>query len=111
MPPSGGVSWVSLFFSKRERRVGAYLTFTKGTFGDRAYTELHGDRTEIEEEFGRQLEWESEGGKHKIALRTEFDDLWANTNRVALKAFFADTANRFVNVFRPRLRRIAADMN
>jgi hypothetical protein len=109
MPPSGGVSWVGLFFSKRNRSVGVYLTFTKGTFGDRAYAELYADRTAIEDEMGRELDWESVDGKHVIAIRREFDDIWASTNREAIKTFLAETANRFVNVFRPRLKRLTAE--
>lgn len=109
MMPSGSDSWITVFFSQRSRRVGLFLTFRRGAFADMAYQRLLEDREEIDRELGIPVEWQSESGKHKIVSSVPFPDLLAPDHRAEIKAWLADQINRFVNVFRHRIERIAEE--
>jgi len=106
MPPSGGQSWITVYFYKQNSEIGVFLTFIRGEFANLAYADLLSQRDAIDAELGIQIDWQSDGEKHKLLLNKHFPDLRAVENRAAIKAFFSDTLNRFVNVFRPRLQRL-----
>jgi hypothetical protein len=111
LPPSGSTSWITVFFDQATQTVGAFLTFSRGTFGDVAYARLSEDRQSIDEELGMPTTWRSADGKHVIMVQRRFDDgLRSQANRGAIMEYLADCINRFVNVFRHRLARIAEDM-
>lgn len=109
LPPSADVSWLSAFLARSSSRVGVYLTFIHGAFGDQAYTYLYEDREAIEAEIDIPILWESNNGKHRIVIRKYIEDPWGEQSRDEIYDFFADTLNRFVNVFRPRLERLASE--
>ena len=106
MPPSGGQSWMTVYFYQQANEVGVFLTFTRGEFANLAYKDLLSQRGAIDEELGIQIDWQSDGEKHKLLFKRQFPDVRALENRVAIKEFFSETVNRFVNVFRPRLQRL-----
>ena len=109
LPPGGEVCWVSAFLARSTSRVGVYLTFIRGAFGDHAYASLYEDREAIEAEIGIPIQWESNKGKYRIVIRKPIDDPWDEQYRDEIYDFFADALNRFVNVFRPRLEKIASE--
>jgi hypothetical protein len=110
MPPSGGEAWVTVYFSQGSKEVGLFLTFTSGAFADLAYAKLVQDREAIERELDVPVEWSSFEGKHSIIASAPFADLRSPQYRSAIKGFLADRLNRYVNVFRPRLARIAQEV-
>ncbi len=71
--------------------------------------QLADQKDEINKEIAFPLSWESEGGKHKIVVRRQFDDLRSPGNREQIKQWFADVINRYVNTFRPKIERILAE--
>jgi len=107
MPPSGSQAWVSAFFAQSTRTAGVYLRFAKGVFGDTAYQQLLEDKQAIERELGVPVEWSSRDGKNSVASRITYADLAKPEEIERITSFFADRLNRFVTVFRPRLRKIA----
>ena len=109
MPPSGGQSWLTVYFSQKDLEVGVFLTFSRGALADEVYGKLLGDQDNINEELGTEVIWEAKDGKYSIWISRKYSDLLADENQDEIKAFFADSINRFVNVFRPRLTRIAED--
>lgn len=109
MPPSGAQSWITIFFAGSKNEVGVFLTFTKGDWGNHAYQVLLGEMEAINKEIGIDLEWESDGSKHRIANRLKITEQRSPENRTKLIDYFSETANRFVNEFRPRLQRITSD--
>jgi len=109
MPPDKTSAWITVYFSQNQKQVGVFLTFARGNFGDMAYAALQEDRERIEEELGNAIEWDSDGSKHRIIVKAGFPDLRASDNRASIKQFLASSINSFVNVFRPRLERIAGD--
>jgi hypothetical protein len=107
MPPGSRTAWVSAYFSKTKGRTGVYLRFTEGAFADLAFSRLSEDRQAIDEELGMPTLWQP--NDHTVAVRFPLPDLFAADSRPKIKQFFADSINRFVNVFRPRLERIVAE--
>jgi hypothetical protein len=111
LPPSGSTSWITVFFDQASQTVGTFLTFTRGTFADVAYARLLADRTSIDEELGLSATWSSVEGKHAIMVQRRFDCGLRNPmNREAIMSYLADCINRFVNVFRHRMARIAEEI-
>lgn len=107
MPPSPSQAWVSAYFATSQKCVGVYLRFTRGNFGDAAYEQLLEDREAIDLELGIPVEWQSIGGQHSVIIRKDYIDPLAELFREEILTFFAETLNKFVNVFRPRLDRIS----
>jgi hypothetical protein len=107
MPPSSSTAWVSAYFSRTKGRVGVYLRFTKGAFAEAAFERLLAERVQIDEELGADVLWQPED--NCVALRKPVSDPLAPQARLEIKQFFADSINRFVNVFRPRLERIVSE--
>ena len=108
LPPSGSKAWISAYFSKSKSRVGVYLRIANGNFGDTAYSRLVEQREEIEEELGGNCRWV--GDRLSVAVRRQLPDIFDMTQRETTKQFFADSINRFVNTFRPRLAEIADEV-
>lgn len=73
---------------------------------DYIFEKLESDRTSIEANLGLAPGWSADQGEYKIIVRKKLDDLYVEENRLLIHQFFADTLNRFVNAFRPRLERI-----
>lgn len=103
--------WIVLYFLQKERRVGAYLTASRGDLGDHIFERLSEDADRIEEELGIPVKWTSEDGKHFISSSKNFPDLIDTAYRDKIKDFLADRSNRFVNVFRHRVKRIVEDLD
>ncbi|MCY4610342.1 MAG: DUF4268 domain-containing protein [Gammaproteobacteria bacterium] len=102
--------WIALYFVQKECRVGAYLTAYRGNFGNRIFEQLSEDKDRIEEELGIPVQWTSEDGRHWIGSSKKFPGLMDPTYRTEIKDFLADISNRFVNVFRHRIKRIVEDL-
>lgn len=103
--------WVALYFVQKKCRVGAYLTAYRDSFGDRIFERLSENKNGIEEELGIPVQWTSENGRHWVGSRKEFPDLMDPTYRTEIKDFLADISNRYVNVFRHRIKRIIEDLD
>ena len=67
--------WIVLYFLQKKRRVGAYLTASRGDLGDHIFERLSEDADRIKEELGIPVEWTSEDGKHFISSSKNFPDL------------------------------------
>lgn len=111
LPPSGGQCWISVYFLQQKKHVGVYLTFSRGDYADHVYKVLLSDKDAIDEELGIPVEWESKDGKYSIWSHRTYDDPKDEKHREEIKSYLNDTINRFVNTFRPRLERIAEDMD
>lgn len=88
--------------------MGVYLRIANGNFGDTAYSRLVEQREDIEEELGVHCRWVED--RLSVAVRKQLPDVFDLNQRENLKQFFADSVNRFVNTFRPRLTEIADEV-
>ncbi len=102
--------WITCYFIQRDRRMGVFLTFSRGEPGDTFYRRLEEERDAIEAEIPGGLRWNSDGSKHDIAISRDFDWTSGPVERAAALRWFADTANRFVNAFRPRIARYLEEL-
>lgn len=108
MPPNNG-SWLTVYFSQKDREVGVFLTFFKGKAGDVIYSHLLEQRRQIDSEISMPVDWESKDGKHRVLVKINFPDLKSAGYREAIRTWFSDQINRFVNTFRPRIERIVEE--
>lgn len=111
VPPSWNAAWISAYFSKTKNTVGVYLRTSKKQVGDTYFNALLAERDEIEKDLGFSPAWQDRGGAYSISVAKEFPDVHDPQNRAAIKEFFAEHINQFVNVFRPRMARLAEDEN
>jgi len=111
MPPSGGQVWLSAFFVQDRGEVGAYLRFASGELGDRLFEDLKEERESIDAEAGIPLKWRDgdDDKLHSITSSRTYGRGEAKNpaRREEILDFLADTLNRYVNLFRPRLRRLS----
>ena len=109
MPPTMSTAWISAYFSKATNTVGVYVRTSKKEVGDTYYQALLADKEEIETDLSLTPVWREYAGSYSISISKPFSDVHSKENRDAIKEFFAHHINLFVNVFRPRLARIAED--
>ena len=110
MPPSSNECWITVYFYQQRKEVGVFLTFTRGEYADHVYRTLLADKDAINSELGINVEWEAKGdNKYSIWAHRIYDNPKDDKYREEIKLFLADTINRYVNTFRPRLSRIAED--
>jgi len=109
MPIPGGLAWISAYFSLTKKEVGVYLGLTRSNFANLVIEDLLADREMLQDQLGVEAEWNGES-HHPVVARMPVANPHAPENREAIKTFFADRVNRLINVFRPRLERIAADL-
>jgi hypothetical protein len=105
MPPGGGMAWISAYIAQSSGRGGVYLTFSKSyERGPEIYEALESDRDAIEREVGSRLSWERSGDKVYIsAPKVMFSDLNTPAERDRVTAYLADSTQRMIRVFKPRL--------
>ncbi len=100
-------AWVSAYVAPSTNRAGVYLTFYKGPVGDRMYAALRDDEEEINRELGIPVRWDSDGLKHTIIAADRYSGSLIEDNKEELYQDLGDRVNRFINVFRPRLEKLA----
>jgi Domain of unknown function (DUF4268) len=105
--PKGSDAWLAAYLAQSVNRAGVYLTFGKGPIGDRMYEALKADKEAIERAIGEPLDWESDGRKHWIVTPRTYQGDLINVHGEEIQTMMADYINRYVNVFRPRLERLA----
>ncbi len=98
-------AWISAYFMKSAKRVGVYFRCSSTQLGRDLARALEADREAILADIGSDVLWNmsEEGGGAGVRLPCE--DVFLPGNRGKIKEFFAEWVNRFVNVFRPRLKK------
>ncbi|HCS21843.1 MAG TPA: hypothetical protein DIW47_15015 [Bacteroidetes bacterium] len=98
-------AWISAYFAKSQKRVGVYFRVARNQEGLELLEALSLEKDAIRSEFADEATWNwSDVGD--ISVRFPCDDVFADENREALKDFFKNWLNTFVNVFRPRMKRL-----
>ena len=112
LPPSGGQCWISAYFLQQRKHVGVFLTFSRGDYADHVYKILLTEKETIDKELDIAVEWESkDDGKYLVCAYRKYDNPKDEKHREEIKVFLNNTINQFVNAFRPRLSRIAEDLD
>ena len=112
MPAPGASCWITVYRSVANGVVGLYLSYTSDTVGERAAMRVIDDFDLYRDELGAEANSKraTDGRRHVAAVRggVDFNDPvsvgeaigWLRTN-----------TNRFVNVFRPRIRSAVAEFS
>ena len=90
--------------------MGVFLTFNRGEPGDIFYRHLLDERDQIAASLPSDVEWSSDGVRHRIVLKAELLLISHPVERAEALRWFAKVANLFVNVFLPRIARYQADL-
>lgn len=100
-------AWVSAYFAKSMKRVGVYFRVANDQEGKRILEALSSFKDEMRDEFGTEVIWDWDD-LGSISTRFACDDIFDNSNREEIKDFFKTWLNTFVNVTRPRMKKIGA---
>ena len=98
-------AWISAYFMKSDKRIGVYFRTQKDNDGEEIINYLDEYKDDIRSELGRDVlwTWDQTGD---VGVRKHIDDIHSIDNREEIKDFFKFWLNRFVNVFRPRIKSI-----
>jgi len=113
LPIDDGSAWLTVYRIAARERLGVYLSWWKGTAGERAaQTVIAGWSDELRAALGPdgRLGRRADGTETLIARR-DFGDLGDMTRRDEAMAWLAAQTNTFVNVLRPAIRAAALDMD
>jgi hypothetical protein len=119
LPSPGGTVWLTVFRIVAKWEVGLFLSYTRGSEGERIVTRILEDWDELRGELGGTVRiFEDKAGRkaagspRKLIQDAYRTGPWTDA---AAKAEAMDwlrsRTNTFVNVLRPRVRAAAADLN
>jgi hypothetical protein len=100
--------WISAFFAKSKKTIGVYFRTQKDTEGEELSLCLDDYRAEIKGELGGRAVFKPKK-TIDVGIRLSCDDIFSSNNRKEIKEFFKEELNNFVNVFRPKLKKIESD--
>jgi len=105
-------AWVSAYFAKSHKRVGVYFRRGNTQLGQKIGEVLSAEREDILRELGEEtsIRWSLDEPGGSAGVLVPCDDVLSDDNREAVASFFREWINRFINVFRPRVKRIEADL-
>ncbi len=108
--PAKGHAWINNYLYRKGKEVAVVLTFGKTPLGEMLFKRLLEEREIIDKELGIPVIWAVDSDKHWISAKTNFPDLQSIEYRESIQSWLAENMNLFVNVFRPRLERIMAEV-
>lgn len=111
MPVPGGNAWLVVYRSEPHWEVGVYLSYTRESIGARVNDILSEDWAEIREELGGTAKIEPDRTGRPLIQDSIRTGSWAIPEE-RQKAFewLRSRTNDFVNVLRPRIKNIVADL-
>lgn len=90
---------------KSQKRVGVYFRTQNDQQGSEILEFLKDYTEEIAVELGDEVKWALEDSGY-VFIRMPCEDVFLAEYREEIKDFFKHWLNKFVNVFRPRLKRL-----
>jgi hypothetical protein len=117
--PLPGTTWLTVYRNVAKREVGLFLSYTRGSEGERIVQRLVANWDEIKPELGGSAEvWvDTAGEKSTGSPRTLIIDrfkggsLADQAGRGRAFEWLRSRTNEFVNALRPRIRAAAADLS
>ena len=102
------LTWISAYFSQSTNRVGVYFRTGNNNSGKEIMNFLYSRFGEdIEKELGDKIIWHWKNELLEgFSIRMSINDVYASENREKIKDFFKIWINKFVNVIRPRIKKI-----
>ena len=107
LPPSGGIAWVTGYFSKQLKEVGCFVRLVDKPMGHDLYQSLVEDKENIERDLPFPVEWDS--NRRMIIRSMKVTSDWPPFNDKTMDDFLSVTINGLINTFRPRLERLSGN--
>jgi hypothetical protein len=107
LPPSGGIAWVTGYFSKQLKEVGCFVRLVDKPIGHDLYQYLVEDKENIENDLPFPVDWDN--NRRMIIRSMKVTNDWPPFNDKKIDAFLAETINGLINTFRPRLERLSGN--
>ncbi len=98
-------AWISAYFAKSQKRVGVYFRVQNDQDGKRIFEELSVFKDEMKKEFGNDAIWSWDDTGY-VSTIFPCEDIFDDSKREEIKDFFKTWLNTFVNVLRPRMKKI-----
>lgn len=119
LPAPGGTAWLTVFRNVAKWEVGLFLSYTRGSEGERLVMRVLEDWTQIREALGGSVHLYTDvtgrkaAGSPRTLMQDEFrTGPWTDAEeKEKALAWLRKRTNEFLNVLRPRIRAAAADLN
>ena len=119
LPAPGGTAWLTVFRVVARWEVGLFLSYTRGSEGERIVRRILDDWESVQAELGGTVHYyaDEKGSKSLGPPRTLIQDEirtgpWTDpAEKQRAFEWLRKRTNEFVNVFRPRVRAAAADLD
>lgn len=117
--PLPGTLWLTVYRNMSKREVGVFLSYTRGSQGERVIERLLSDWDAIHDELGGSANvWVDTAGEKSagsprslIIDKRKGGSLADQAERASAFEWLRRRTNEFINVLRPRIRAAAADLN
>jgi len=106
LPPSGGVAWLTVYFSKADKEVGCFVRLINKPLGHELYEQLLAMKEGIETELPFKVTWNDD---RKVKRKMDIAGEWPPLNTPDVDTFFKETINAFINAFKPRLEQLTGN--
>lgn len=103
-------AWISTYFMKSKKRVGVYFRCAKSQIGHEMAERLETDKEAILSELGENVIWDMLEEAGGVGVRLNIDDVFSSNSTQEIADFFSEWVNKYVNVFRPRLKRMSEEL-
>jgi len=111
-PVRGGVLWLTIYRMEKDWEVGVYLSYNRDSVGAQIVELLLQDWAEISLELGSGVQLQENRDGRMLITATHRTRPWTiPEERKAAIDWLARRSNEFVNVLRPRIKKIAAENN
>lgn len=105
-------NWITLYLARSSNKAGIFFTGTRTGFGGEIARAMVPELEDILEELGPEArQTEPKPGKINIGEAHALGSLQDPDNRAELVAWMRERANRYVNLFRPRVEAIAETLD
>ncbi|MGM0660864.1 MAG: hypothetical protein ACQEUH_06770 [Pseudomonadota bacterium] len=111
LPAPGGSCWITVYREMAKGEVGLFLSFTRGSIGERAAETLSEQaEQDILRELGSDAFARDKNGTRTFAEKRHVGDLSDDAVQEVAIAWLAERTNAFVNVLRPAVRSAVMDI-
>ena len=108
VPPAGGGVRIAAYLGASKNEMGVYMNCKKPAIGVPVWDALRRDEDAIREELGFDVRIPPD--RSLVIIIDKLGDMSDPANEERVLTFFREKLNRFVSVFRPRLEKIAAEL-
>ena len=95
---------------KSKKRAGVYFRCAKSQIGHEMAERLESDKEAILSELGENVIWDMLEEAGGVGIRLNIEDIFSSNSTQEITDFYSKWVNKYVNVFRPRLKRMAEEL-